>query len=135
MSYVGLSRLLFAAILGLSCLGVVTHSNAGAQIIDGRYFDSYTNDVNYVWTIEIVVKNQVIIKSKITTNHEANNISSDDGNISSLEFDPISGRLSGWLNMMGTSPRKIYGKFPKIRMWSGGIAGGAKWNLVRQLSD
>ena len=131
MRYLVLSKLLFVAILGLSCMGVAV-SGAGVgpeNIDDGRYIASHTNQNNYTWTLEFTFQNRQIMTTKITVN----NLEESVGTIGDLEFNSYSGQLSGWLELQGISvaSRKIIGKFPKIELWDGGEWGGAKWHLFR----
>ena len=131
MRYLVLSKLLFVAILGLSCMGVaVSGTGVGpANIDDGRYIASHTNQNNYTWTLEFTFQNRQIMTTKITVN----NLEESVGTIGDLEFNSYSGQLSGWLELQGISvaSRKIIGKFPKIELWGGGEWGGAKWHLLR----
>jgi len=131
MRYLVLSKLLFVAILGLSCMGVaVSGTGVGpANIDDGRYIASHTNQNNYTWTLEITFQNRQIMTTKITVD----NLEESVGTIGDLEFNSYSGQLSGWLELQGISvaSRKIIGKFPKIELWDGGECGGAKWHLLR----
>jgi hypothetical protein len=108
---------------------------------DGRYFASHTNGGGITWTLELILKNQKIIKTKIVYDPKSENYI---GQIITLDFNPNSGKLSGWLLMDDTTlnqrhplsqERKITGKFPKLSMWNTGSSGDVKWNLVRQFSE
>ena len=131
MRYLVLSKLLFVAILGLSCMGVaVSGTGVGPENIDdGRYIASHTNQNNYTWTLEFTFQNRQIMTTKITVN----NLEESVWTIGDLEFNSYSGQLSGWLELQGifVASRKIIGKFPKIKLWDGGEWGGAKWHLLR----